>query len=158
MADPLLPPARFVQRAAAFLIDFIIVAILALVAFYGSLFLLFFPFMILANLSRAAGGFVVEFPASYSITVWLVTCLVVVAYYTLQLSRTGQTVGKRVMRIQVISKAGNTPTLSQALGRTLAYSLSMLPLFIGFLLPLWDENHQALHDKVVGTYVVNRSV
>ncbi len=76
-------------------------------------------------------------------------------YYAIPLSSGGSTFGKRIAGVKVLSVASGTyPSTGQAWGRTISYFLSAIILYIGFLMPLWTEKKQALHDMVAGTIVV----
>ena len=66
----------------------------------------------------------------------------------------GQTPGKRLLGIMVISSRGERPSIARSLLRTGAYILSALPVSIGFLWVGFDRERRALHDWVAGTYVV----
>lgn len=66
----------------------------------------------------------------------------------------GQTPGKRLLGIMVISARGERPSVARSLLRTGAYLLSALPVSIGFLWVGFDRERRALHDWVAGTYVV----
>jgi len=45
-------------------------------------------------------------------------------------------------------------SLRQAIIRALAYILSALPLYLGFVWAAFDKRKQALHDKVAGSVVI----
>ncbi len=64
------------------------------------------------------------------------------------------TPGKRICGIYVIRTNGKRIDAPFAIFRDLAYVISSLPLFIGFLMALWTDEHKALHDIVCGTRVV----
>jgi uncharacterized RDD family membrane protein YckC len=77
-------------------------------------------------------------------------------YFAFQWSRTGQTIGQRVAHIKVVGVDGKSISFWRGV---LRYVVGMMivdvcTLYIGFLWPLWDKQHQALHDKVAGTLVV----
>ena len=79
-------------------------------------------------------------------------------YWWLPHSRSGRTVGKRLVGIRVIDAAtGTSPSKLRALGRylfMLVFSLPVVTFFLDCLWPLWDPQGQSLHDKVAGTYVI----
>ena len=76
-------------------------------------------------------------------------------YAVLPLARTGQTLGKELMGLRVVTRAGQNPTLLQAFLRESAGRwLNAMVLNLGLLFALWDREHQALHDMVVETWVV----
>jgi len=76
-------------------------------------------------------------------------------YYTLLESSEGQaTIGKRALGLKVTNLNGERISFGQATGRYFGKILSTLIIFIGYLMMLWDENKQTLHDKMAGTLVV----
>jgi len=66
----------------------------------------------------------------------------------------GQTVGKRIMRLRVISARGATPGPLGGALRFIALTLSILPAGLGWLWCLFDRERRGLHDHVSGTYVI----
>ncbi|MFC7330557.1 RDD family protein [Marinactinospora rubrisoli] len=96
--------------------------------------------------------------------------LIAIAYEALMLAAYGRTVGKMVMRLQVMPIIGPAPRLpaSTALLRALTWYLpaflnwipvigwliGLIPILNG-LWPLWDKpNRQSFNDKLAGTVVV----
>ena len=78
-----------------------------------------------------------------------------VAYFVFFWSSTGQTPGNRLLSIRVVSARSGEPLhAGRALLRVLALPLSALPLCAGFLMILVDARRRALHDVLVGTFVV----
>jgi uncharacterized RDD family membrane protein YckC len=79
-------------------------------------------------------------------------------YETVTTVRQGRTLGKRWMKIRPVTVDGH------ALGWGRAFARAAVPLFAGFLSwlglldslwCLWDADRQCVHDKIVGTLVVN---
>jgi uncharacterized RDD family membrane protein YckC len=66
----------------------------------------------------------------------------------------GQTPGKMLLGIRVVKTDGSALTTIDAIVRTLGYTLNWILLGFGWLLTFWDKNHQGLHDRIAGTYVV----
>jgi uncharacterized RDD family membrane protein YckC len=66
----------------------------------------------------------------------------------------GQTLGKRLFRIRVISSRGSAPGPIVACIRFLTMTLSLLPVGLGFLWCIFDRERRALHDHLSGTYVI----
>lgn len=65
------------------------------------------------------------------------------------------TPGKMAIGATIVDAGtGKRPTTAQFLGRYLAYYVSMLPLFLGFLWIAIDARKQGWHDKLAGTVVV----
>jgi uncharacterized RDD family membrane protein YckC len=66
----------------------------------------------------------------------------------------GQTPGMALMGLRVVTINGHKLSQWKALVRILGFILSALPLYLGFLWVLIDDERQAWHDKLVGTYVI----
>ena len=66
----------------------------------------------------------------------------------------GQTPGKRLVRIRVVSTLHPQLSLWHALERALGYGASALELGFGFLQYFIAENRQTVHDRIAGTIVV----
>ena len=99
----------------------------------------------------------------------LINALVYFLYEGLLLaSWNGQTIGKKVMSVRVVSVDGQPLTTNKAFTRAGVKALlsvlgSIKPPFtsvlgiislLDYLWPFWDANKQTLHDKAAGTYVV----
>lgn len=70
-------------------------------------------------------------------------------------ARFGLTPGKLLCNIRIIdARSGGKPGIGQSVLRYIGYILSTLTLGIGYLWMLWDDNNQALHDKIANTLVV----
>jgi uncharacterized RDD family membrane protein YckC len=69
--------------------------------------------------------------------------------------RTGQSIGKKVVGLKLVAAKSGQPL---GVGRTLGREVSAIPLsflcYLDVLWPLWDKQHQTLHDKVVSSVVV----
>ncbi|TCJ14509.1 RDD family protein [Flaviaesturariibacter flavus] len=81
----------------------------------------------------------------------LVNCL----YFALmESSERGATLGKMALGLRVTDMNGGRITFMQGLGRYFGKILSSIILFIGYLMMVWDDRKQTLHDKMAGTLVV----
>jgi uncharacterized RDD family membrane protein YckC len=80
--------------------------------------------------------------------------VVVVVYFVLFWSATGQTPGMRLMSLRVLTGSGDPPSVWRALVRFAALIVAILPFFAGFLPVLFDDRRRALQDYVAGTSVV----
>jgi len=81
--------------------------------------------------------------------------VVSILYETILISQwNGQTIGKKVMGIRVVSASGGPVDLLHAFIRSLGKVLSWICLLLGYLWMLWDEKSQTWHDKLAETYVV----
>lgn len=64
--------------------------------------------------------------------------------------------GKWLMGLKIVdAKTGESPSIKQYFIRIFSYFLSALPLMIGFIMINYTKNHQGLHDRLAGTYVVH---
>jgi len=141
--------ATFWRRGAALAIDCVIAytILLALVVIVGW--------------SVEGFGFdVMTYVNMYLGQVWYVQLIVDVAvpiafFGTLMYFWNGYTVGKRIMKIRVVSLKSENITFWQSFDRAFGYTLSTFDLFFGFLRYFANPARQARHDKIVDTIVVD---
>jgi uncharacterized RDD family membrane protein YckC len=87
-----------------------------------------------------------------------------VVYEIYLISQTGQTIGKRLLSIQVVdATSGAVPTIDQAARRAVPTIIQVLPLLdiatIFFYAPiLWRPRRQGVHDRIAGTVVIDLRV
>lgn len=80
--------------------------------------------------------------------------LVVVGFFGVPWTRSGQTLGLASWRLRVEREDGRPLTWSDTL-RRLAWALvALLPLGLGFAWILFDAQHRAWHDRLSGTRVI----
>ena len=85
----------------------------------------------------------------------VISILVVWLYYAgLESSSQMATLGKRALGLRVTDLQGQRIDFARATGRHFGKILSALLLLIGFLMMIWDEKNQTLHDKMAGCLVV----
>jgi uncharacterized RDD family membrane protein YckC len=77
-----------------------------------------------------------------------------VIYYVRAWSTSGQTVGKTLLGVKVVTKDGSYPSGGKAFLRYIGYFVSGIVLSIGFLWVAFDRKRQGWHDKIAGTYVI----
>jgi uncharacterized RDD family membrane protein YckC len=138
-----MPLATIGTRAAAFLIDFTLV--LAMVIAIG------LPFAYQQFRSGAAEHVVVPFEPLHSL--WGLIALVLYFGFATYIGH-GQTIGKRLLRIRIISLSGSHLTLWQSIERALGYGASALEAGFGFFQALWYHNRQTVHDRIAETIVI----
>lgn len=148
--------AGFLRRWAAIFLDSLILT----TAFYAVFFVLILVVGVAGGF-EALGDFDTEEPPSWAVGAYLGLYLVyfVMAglYYALMESSSAQaTVGKMALGIKVVDRNGARLTFPHALGRWFAAALSYITLYIGYLMAAFTERKQALHDIVVGTFVVDK--
>jgi uncharacterized RDD family membrane protein YckC len=75
-------------------------------------------------------------------------------YFFLLVAVIGRTLGKAVMGIRVVSRAGTRLSVARSFLRAVAYVVSLAPLFAGFFWVLVDSDRRAWHDRIAGSRVV----
>jgi uncharacterized RDD family membrane protein YckC len=63
----------------------------------------------------------------------------------------GQTVGKRLLGVIILTPEGHTLDWRSSLLRSLMAFLSAVPMGLGFLWAIWDPKRQTWHDKVANS-------
>lgn len=77
-------------------------------------------------------------------------------YFTVLLTVwNGQTVGKRLLGIRVVGLDGSRIGWWHAFERAGGYVAGLATGLLGFAQVFWDPNRQCIHDKIVGTVVVD---
>jgi uncharacterized RDD family membrane protein YckC len=66
----------------------------------------------------------------------------------------GQTIGKRILKLRVISLYHEHLGFWHCIERSLGYYASTAELGFGFIQALWNPNRMALHDKICETIVI----
>ncbi len=129
-------PAGFLTRLVAYIIDGIIVGII--VGIFGG---------IAMALDPEQGG--------VYIILYVIGVIIGLLYYAILWSSSGQSLGKRVVGVKVVTNDGTPPGFFRALLRVLiGYPISGIIIYLGFLWIIWDANKQGWHDKIFGTYVI----
>jgi len=77
-------------------------------------------------------------------------------YVVLETSSKQGTWGKQIVGIKVTDLHGNRITTGRAIGRYFARILSGCTLGIGFLMPLFTEKKQTLHDMIAGCLALKK--
>lgn len=80
---------------------------------------------------------------------------IIVAYYVLNWTRSGQTLGMRAWRLRAVDAQGRRMSVRMALLRYLYAVLAWAPAALGVLWLYVDSEHLALHDRLSGTRVVH---
>ncbi len=85
----------------------------------------------------------------------LMPSLLFAAYNTFSIWKYGATLGKKWLKVKVISINSQPLTLGQVILReTIGRFLSGMVFQLGYLWAIWDKNRQTWHDKIAKTYVV----
>lgn len=121
------------KRAGAFLIDYVIYAAIGLLGFV------------------LAGG--EEGPLG---RITFILALAFVVWNLVRQGRTGQTVGKSVLKIKAVRESdAQILGVGLSIGRGVLHIIDALPCYIGFLWPLGDKKRQTFADKLLNTVVID---
>lgn len=135
--------AGFWLRLVAYIIDYILVNVAALIlGFALGIMMVFLNLTDESTLNIVGGilGIVVS---------WL--------YFALMESSANQaTLGKMALSLVVTNEQGGRISFGQATGRYFAKILSALILLIGFMMCGWTERKQCLHDQLAGCLVYRK--
>ncbi|NMB76414.1 MAG: RDD family protein [Myxococcales bacterium] len=138
--------AGFWMRALALLLDEMLIgAILTVVLILSSLVL-----------GLGAGGILKTLPEQSGTLAALAVLFVLssLAYLTLFAAIGGQTLGKMILGLRVVTRAGHSLGAVRALLRLFGMFLASLPGLAGFLWAAFDRERRGWHDYVSGTLVV----
>jgi uncharacterized RDD family membrane protein YckC len=139
------PLASFTARAAAFALDFLIAFIVfTVLLIYGAKLLAYFK-MIDPDLNLTL---------KFDFTNWYSLIFLVLYFGLFTYWGKGQTPGKRVMKIRVVSLAHAHISLWHSIERALGYGASALELGFGFLQYFIHPNKQTVHDRIAETIVI----
>ncbi|MED4958344.1 RDD family protein [Paenibacillus sp. FSL R5-0527] len=149
--------AGFWKRFFANLLDSIIVYFIAWVMMLISL--------LLSMIFGVLGYYVLEnwpgvyqiYNASGHIIGILITPLAVWLYYAImESSKLQGTVGKMALGIIVVNERYERVSFWRASGRFWSRMVSLLTIYIGYVMAGFTKKKQALHDKIAKTYVVDK--
>jgi uncharacterized RDD family membrane protein YckC len=149
--------AGFTSRAVAIIIDIALVSLVSAVVI-GAMSL----FFDLPSIKRFIVWLNSMLPGIAQVFVWLTGprfaaifyILFSYLYFIFFFSTTGQTVGKAIMGLRVVTTDGKRMGVKRSFIRTLCYTLSLMPLGLGFLWVLGEDRRRAWHDKIAHTYVL----
>jgi len=134
--------AGFWLRVAAYLIDGIVAWVVMFVAsmIFGS--------------SLAFTPLTEEVSAGFWAFIGLFYVAVILYFPLMESSKWQATLGKRAVGIIVTDLEGKRIEFGRALGRFFAKIISLIILYIGFIMAGFTERKQGLHDIIAGTLVV----
>ncbi len=141
--------AGFFTRFFALLIDQIAMAILA-----------FIVALILGGLVGLTlvsdSGFLSFLTGSVALITWGILVIFQFVYFGYFWSRSGQSVGMKLLNIQVVRRTEGEPLSfwRAAFRGTLGYYISGLVFSLGFIWAAFDARKETWHDKIFDTWVV----
>ena len=85
---------------------------------------------------------------------WVIGMALGIAYATFFVGRFAATPGKMACGLRIILADGGRVTYMRAFGRFFAEYLSMIILYIGYIMAAFDDEKRTLHDRVCDTRVI----
>jgi uncharacterized RDD family membrane protein YckC len=135
--------AGFARRVAALIYDALLLAALMLI----------FTTALVMLVARSA---IVPQTAGFWAYVYRGALLaIIVGYYVINWTRSGQTLGMRAWRLRAVDPRGKPMSLRAALLRTFCSVLAWPPAALGVLWLYVDREHLAVHDRLSRTRVVH---
>jgi len=135
-------------RIVAFILD-----VMVLIAF-GMLFVAAAGAYLIVDSSFNDGNLSDRAPYVAAVIFLVYVFAFVPLYHILLWSWRGQTFGMMAVHIKVLSRNGGRVTRRRSALRLFGYAASVLPLFLGLLMALFDRKRRTLHDRLAGTVVV----
>lgn len=150
--------ATWANRVIAYLIDMALVAgVMIVLMLIGSVFGL--AASSLDTIGRTGGGFGGSTCCCFLFLFPVAQIIVGIYNRIILVAQRGYSIGQGVMKLKTVDGYGRLLPQSTLWIRLLAQvALSFVPFFgsaLDLLWPLWDERRQTLHDKAVGSYVIN---
>ncbi|HAX90752.1 MAG TPA: hypothetical protein DCY07_00890 [Rhodospirillaceae bacterium] len=138
----------FTARLLALIIDRLLIS--------ATLLVIFIPLGIVASIG---GLFVMPqlsiVQGTVAPSLWLLSIVLDWLYFAVMESgERGATFGKRFMSVKVLNDRGERLTFARASLRYFSKILSALPFMLGFVMAIFTQKKQALHDFIAETVVV----
>lgn len=144
------PYASFGLRAAAYLIDSVIMGTASTAIWFIFVFIVLFVAGFLGEEGALLGVFLY-------FGMYITTAAVSITYLIIMNASKWQgTVGKIAVGIKVVDMDGNRLTLAKSGIRYLGYVVSGLTMGVGFIIAAFTDKNQALHDMLAKTLVVKK--
>ncbi|MEZ6059671.1 MAG: RDD family protein [Planctomycetaceae bacterium] len=145
-----LEPAGFGPRFLAYLVDSILLTVLALVAFVAAI-LIGGLVGFLYGMSAQVAMFV-----RFGINAIIMLVLWGLYFASWESGQNRATLGKSALGLLVLNDDDTPITLKQGFGRALSALVTALTLYIGFVICYFRKDHRAMHDLMTKTKVVWR--
>lgn len=147
----------WITRVFAFVIDWAPIWVIVLIPFVG--LLVAGDMACIDNIYGSGQNYCSAAVSDFWTSVQLIALLPGSVYFIWNFcyrqGRTGQSVGKSVMKFRVISEKTWQPIgFWLSLVRQIAHYVDQLVCYVGYLWPLWDGKRRTLADKMLGTVCV----
>ena len=149
--------AGFVSRLIAFVLDRIIIWTVILII--NTILIVILGFFNLSleqilNLQNNQNILQTLFTIFFFLLVISINFVLYNAYFIVFWMLVGQTPGKMIMGVRIVSTDGSPVGFFQSVRRLIGYWISMIIVFLGFLWVLISDTRQGWHDKIANTYVI----
>jgi len=132
----------FAPRLVAFMVDLVVVNMLAIIFTLGGM------------IAYMRGGVPRQDLDAY-VPLFIISFIIAsMTYFIYFHGATGQTVGKMILGLRVVSEDGGPLGYRRAILRWIGYFFSSVFFYFGFLWIIIDRKKQAWHDKLSGSLVV----
>lgn len=139
--DPVELQAPFILRCGALLIDYIFIVAAPIIA------------LVIGKFMGSDGSKLLN--SELSNAGWLIAILLAITNFLILPMFAGQSIGKMLTGLRIVDNEGNMPSFKSLLLRhTLGYAMTVMSLFVGFLISLLSSKGRALHDYVASTIVI----
>ncbi len=138
---PEMEKGGFWVRSIAYLIDKTVLSIVGLLFFFAS------------RITQGGGSPFQNFFTTL-ILIYCAGLIIEAAYFTYFYGYTGQTIGKMICGLKVVSTEGRLIGYRRAFLRWIGYQISFYIFFLGFFWIAVDPNKQGWHDKIARTFVI----
>ncbi|WP_445683658.1 RDD family protein [Sporosarcina sp. FSL K6-3457] len=92
----------------------------------------------------------------YAVIITIIFFIISILYFGILTSTKMQgMVGKLLLGIKVVGQDGNRISFGRAVGRHFATMISSF-MYVGYILAVFNEKKQTLHDYMANTFVVKR--
>ena len=135
--------APFFRRATAFYIDLIVAVPLSVA--------------LIAGYTYFTGGFAAnnDLKFSFNFENWYSLVALILYYGLATYFGNGKTLGKKLLKIRVVSLTHSKMTFFQSIERALGYGASFLEFGFGFMQFFINPNRRTVHDRIAETIVVD---
>lgn len=149
--------AGFVSRFIAFALDVVIIlTVILLLNTTVIVILSFFNLSLerLSNIANSNNALEKTFSIFFLLLSISINFILFYGYYIIFWMLVGQTPGKMIMGVRIVSIDGGPISFFQTVRRLIGYWISMIFLFMGFFWVLISDTRQGWHDKIARTYVI----
>ena len=94
--------------------------------------------------------------SAITLSIWVLSTLLNIIYFTYFYGTSGRTPGKMLMGLQVVTSEGKPLSFGIAFLRSVGYLVSSFVFCLGFIWIGFDKKKQGWHDKIAGTVVIIR--